>query len=353
MSRERKRDHLQICLEENVISEYNYWDDITLVHRALPEIDMDDIDTSISLFGKKLRVPLIISGMTGGYELARTINRNLAEAAANAGIGLGVGSQRPALEDPSLESTYSVVKDFDIPLIIANLGVPQLMSQEDEEPFSLDEGRRAMKMVDADVLAIHLNYLQEVVQPEGEKRARGCLDAIKKIAIHIPVLAKETGAGISREVALALKKSMVKGIDVGGLSGTSFSAVEYYRARSDGDEEKMALGKMLWNWGIPTPVSVLWSSVGLPIVATGGIRNGLDVARAIALGADCAGIASRLLKSATESADAVKKQLTRITEELKAVMFLTGSSSADELASKSYVVSGPTASWLSETEGIL
>src|SRR3990170_1027477 len=254
---QRKAEHVNIILQENVSAEYNYWNDVHLVHKALPEIDLDDIDVSCTLFGHKLNAPLVISSMTGGFGMAREINANLAKAAAEVGVAMGVGSQRAALEKPDLVDTYAGVKDHDVPLRFANLGAPQLVPQEGKRAYGLEDARRAMAMVDAHMLIIHLNFLQEVVQPEGDRRARGVLDAIARLASKLPVVAKETGAGVSREVAVALKKAGVRGIDVGGLGGTSFSAVEYYRAKKDSATLKERLGATFWNWGIPTPASVV------------------------------------------------------------------------------------------------
>ncbi|MFQ6106449.1 MAG: type 2 isopentenyl-diphosphate Delta-isomerase [Thermoplasmata archaeon] len=350
MTQERKKEHVEIVSEEDVDASYRYWDDIVLIHKALPEIDVDEIDTGIEIFGKKLNAPLIISAMTGGFEEARKINENLAEAAASVGVGMGVGSQRQALEDPSLEDTYSVLREHDIPLRIGNVGAPQLIPQPGEEPLNIEDAERAVAMIDADVLAVHLNFLQEIVQPEGDLKARGCLKAISAVAGVFPVIGKETGAGISREVAVALKKAGVVGIDVGGLGGTSWSAVEFFRAKKRNDLRKQELGKLFWNWGIPTPVSVIWANVGLPVIATGGVQNGLDIARAIVLGASCAGMASRLLPAAKESSEAVEFELKAIIHELLAAMFLTGSADVEELAAKEYVVREPTANWLKEME---
>lgn len=350
MTQNRKREHVEIVSEENVDADYRYWDDIVLVHKALPEIDVDEIDAGIEIFGKTLSAPLIISAMTGGFKEARKINENLAKAAAAVGIGMGVGSQRQALADPTLEDTFSVLKEHEIPLVISNVGAPQLIPQPSEKPLDLEDAQRAVTMIDADVLAVHLNFLQEIAQPEGDLKAKGCLKAISAIARVFPILAKETGAGISRDVAIALKKAGVVGIDVGGLGGTSWSAVEFYRAKKVHDRRKQELGKLYWNWGIPTPVSVIWASVGLPVIATGGVQNGLDVARAVALGASCAGMASRLLPAAKESHKAVESELTAIINELRAAMFLTGSSDVEELATREYVVQGHTAGWFKETE---
>ena len=303
---QRKAEHVNIILQENVSAEYNYWNDVRLVHNALPEIDLDDIDLGVKFLGKRLAAPLIISSMTGGFGMGKEIN--------------------------------------------ANLGAPQLVPQEGKRAYGLADARRAIEMIDADALIIHLNFLQEVVQPEGDRRSKGCLAAIKSLAAKFPVMAKETGAGISRETAARLKQAGVKAIDVGGLGGTSFSAVEHYRARKEASTLKERLGATFWNWGIPTPASILLSDVGLPLVATGGIRSGLDAAKGIALGATMAGMAKPMLEAARTSADAVVMELRAVIEELKAAMFLTGSTSIKELQDRPAIVSPPTASWLEARE---
>ncbi len=347
---QRKAEHVNIILQENVSAEYNYWNDVRLMHNALPEIDLDDIDVSVKFFGKKLAAPLIISSMTGGFGMGKEINANLAKAAAEVGVAMGVGSQRAALEKPELAPTYAVVKDHEVPLIFANLGAPQLVAQEGKRAYGVADARRAVEMVEADALIVHLNFLQEVVQPEGDRRARGCLAAIQALASRFPLMAKETGAGISRETARRLKEAGVKAIDVGGLGGTSFSAVEHYRARKEAATLKERLGATFWNWGIPTPASVLLADVGLPLVATGGVRSGLDVARGIALGATMAGMAKPMLEAAKVSAESVVQELRSVIEELKAAMFLTGSTSIEELQDRPVIVSPPTASWLDTGE---
>ncbi|UCF08712.1 MAG: type 2 isopentenyl-diphosphate Delta-isomerase [Thermoplasmata archaeon] len=344
----RKEDHVDICLKEDVKVHYNYWDDVNIIHNALPEIDFSEIDTSTRLLGKDLSAPIIISAITGGYPQAENINRNLAIAAGKLGIGMGVGSQRAALEDSSLAGTYSVVKQYDIPLVIVNIGAPQLILQQDS--MALDTGKieEAFEMVDADVLAIHLNFLQEVVQPEGNVNARGCLAAMKALAFKYPIIAKETGSGISRSTAKIFRRIGVKGIDVGGSGGTSFSAVEVYRARDKGEKIRERLGRTFWDWGVPTPVSVVEANVGLDVIATGGIRNGMDVARAVVLGASSAGIAGALLKAATQSSDEVIEELNAIIQELKVTMFLTGAGNLDELRGKEVVITGKTRDWIEQ-----
>ncbi len=343
---DRKREHVDIVLGKDVRPEHNSWDDITLVHEALPEVDLDAIDTRTTFLGRELKAPVIISSMTGGFADAKAINANLAFGAAEAGVGMGVGSQRPALQGRAPEDSFAVLRDYDIPLVIANIGAPQLIPQEGKKPLGLEEARRAMAMVDADLLAIHLNFAQEVVQPEGDRHARGCLRAIQGIAVELPVLAKETGAGISRRAAEALKGAGVRAIDVGGLGGTSFPAVEAFRAQAEGMAAKERLGRTFREWGIPTPVSLRLAAVGLPLVATGGVRNGLDVARALTLGATCAGMASTMLRAAAVSREAVVEELQAVIAELRATMFLTATPTPAELGRRPRVIAGATADWL-------
>ncbi|HDM66809.1 MAG TPA: type 2 isopentenyl-diphosphate Delta-isomerase [Thermoplasmatales archaeon] len=324
----RKDEHVRISLEENVSSDYNYWDDVALPHNALPEVNLDEVNLSTRFLEKHLEAPIIIAGMTGGYSKAKDINSNLAAAAERFQIGMGVGSQRAALETPELKDTYSVVKDYDIPLRIANIGASQLVLWGHEK--TMEYAQVMIDMIDAHAFAVCLNFLQEVTQFEGEAHAKGCLEEIKLLAedLDIPVIVKESGAGISADVAKRLMKTKIAAIDVGGLSGTSFAAIEHYRAEIHSNKLYARLGRTFWNWGIPTPLSVI--NVGeatdwrIPIIATGGIRNGLDASKALALGADMVGIARTLLKPAVESKDAVVFEMESIIRELRAAMFLMG-----------------------------
>ena len=324
----RKDEHVKISLEEDVAAEHNYWDDVKLSHNALPEINKNEIDLSTNLFGKKIGAPLIISGMTGGYDKALKINENLAAAAEKFQTGMGVGSQRAALEKPDLIKTYSVVKDFDIPLRFANVGASQIVLWGHKK--TLENAQKMIDMIDANVFVVCLNFLQEVVQAEGESNAKGCLLAIEKLAedLSTPVVVKESGAGISFDVAKRLSKTKIAGIDVGGASGTSFAAIEHYRAKIIDDKLHARGGKTFWNWGISTPDSILDAGEAtewkIPIIATGGIRNGLDAAKALALGANCAGMAHALLKPATESKNATITEVDAIVKEIRATMFLLG-----------------------------
>jgi isopentenyl-diphosphate delta-isomerase len=346
----RKAEHVEIVLNEQSRAQRNWWDSVSLLHCSLPEFDLEDVDLSVELFGKKLKAPLVISSMTGGYPDAEKINRNLAEAASRVGVGLGVGSQRAGLLKPEVANTFSVVKEFKVPLVMANIGAPQLITQANSTVLNIDHGRQAIAMVGADVLIIHLNYLQEVVQPEGDTRARGVLAKVKEFAAALPIVAKETGAGVSHKVAVQLQEAGVKGIDVGGVGGTSFSAVEFYRAEKEKDAVRARLGETFWNWGIPTPISILEADVGLPVIATGGLRHGLDAAKAIALGATAGGMASKMLKPATVSADAVVEALEIVIAELKAAFFLTGCRTVDDMWQSELVLSDDLLSWAGRLE---
>jgi len=331
----RKDEHVRVTLEKDVAAEHNYWDDVKLIHNALPEINKSDIDFSTQLFGKKLDAPLIIAGMTGGYDKAKKINENLAIAAEKYQIGMGVGSQRAALEHPEQIDTYSVIKDYDIPLRFANIGASQIVLWGHKK--SLENAQKMIDMIDAHVFIVCLNFLQEAIQSEGEANAKGCFNAVKKLGedLGTPIVVKESGAGISYDVAERLSKTKIAGIDVGGAGGTSFAAIEHFRAKMIDDKLHERGGKTFWNWGIPTPASIL--EVGeatdwkLPIIATGGIRNGLDAAKSLALGANCAGVAHALLKPASKSKDATISEVDAIIKEIRAVMFLVGADKVSKM----------------------
>ena len=248
------------------------WDDVRLVHEALPEVDQCEIDLSVEFLGHRLRAPLLIAGMTGGHTTARDVNAVLARAAERHGLAMGVGSQRAALRRPDLAYTYTVVREqAPTAFLIGNIGAPQLIAQDAAPPLGLDEVQLALDMIRADALAIHLNFLQESVQPEGERRSRGCAEAIRRVVetIDAPVIAKETGAGISQATALRLRDLGVAGLDVGGVGGTSFAAVEGLRAEAQGSTGSQRLGEVLRDWGIPTPVSV----VGVQLAGPAGDRH--------------------------------------------------------------------------------
>ena len=320
----RKEEHLRIPLERDVQSIPNPWDAVRLRHEALPELDKADVDLRTTFLGHDLAAPLQITGMTGGARKAREFNDRLAAAAAEHRIAMGVGSQRAAIENPELADTYAVVLEHDVPLRFANLGLPQLILWGDD---AVARAETAVEMVDAHGLYVHLNYLQEAVQPEGDTQGAGGLAAIERLCkeLKAPVLVKETGAGLDGRTAKALEDAGVAAIDVGGLGGTSFSAVEHHRAVDQGDEQKARLGRTFWDWGIPTPYavgSVRTACPGLPLVATGGLRHGLDAARALALGADLAGFAGSVFRAAAN--DSASSEVGNLLEELKTALFLCG-----------------------------
>lgn len=344
--RDRKADHINICMSERVAPGHCYWDDVRLFHNALPEIGLDDIDTTCEIFGKKLDFPLIVTAITGGFPGATKINSNIAQACAELGIGMGVGSERAGVTGTCPES-YSVVKEFDVPLVIGNIGAPQLVKQKSKDRVDGAAFERAQELIDADIMAIHLNFLQEVIQPEGDTNGAGVRDAIRDLARDHKIMVKETGAGISGDVASRLKGIGVQGIDVAGMGGTSFSAVELYRAMNAEDDVHEAMGETFFDWGIPSPVAVADATgCGLPIIASGGVLDGTHVAAAITLGAMCGGVANAILREATESAEAVKKKLIIIREELRAAMLLTGSKNLSELSKARKVVLGETRQWI-------
>ncbi len=298
--------------------------------------------------GHRLAAPLVITGMTGGFPDAKKINENLARAAAEVGVAMGVGSERAAVVKGQYPESYSVVAQYPVPLKFANIGAPQVIPQgPGDSVIGSDEVRRALELIHADVLAIHLNFLQEMVQPEGDRKARGVLDRIGALAAEYPVLVKETGAGISRAVAEELRDRKVRAFDVSGTGGTSFAAVEHYRALDQGAVREARVGKTFWDWGIPSPVSVVQLvPLGLPVVASGGIRSGLDVARAVALGAAAAGTAGGVLRAASQGYAETRQELEHIVHELKVAMFLTGSRTVAELQRAPHVITGESRQWL-------
>ena len=342
----RKSDHVEICLRDDVQHSTDFWDDVQLVHCALPEVDLAAIDTTTSLFGHDIGAPLVIASMTGGHEHGAEINDHLAAAAAKLRLPMGVGSQRPALEHPSYARTYAALKEHDVPLVIANIGAPQLVRQRGGRAMGPREVRAAMEMIDADMVAVHLNVLQEVAQPEGDTNAEGVLAAIELLAAEFPVIVKETGGGISQEIALKLKAVGVRGIDVGGAGGTSFAAVEAVRSEERGLATRARLGWAFKDWGITTPVSTLEANVGLPVIATGGVRSGLDVARALVLGASAAGVARRVLGPSLKGRRETEDALGELIAELRAAMFLTGSRDVGALRERDFVLSDRLMAWV-------
>ena len=339
----RKLDHIKICLNQKVETMGRPFEDIVLLHRALPEIDEADIDISCRFLGKELAAPLMICAMTGGHPASKEINLRLGQAASETGIAIGVGSQRAALEDRALEETFSVVRDAapDVP-VIGNIGAVQLKRSGPEIIEKLAE------MIDADAIAIHLNFLQESIQPEGDRDGAGVLDAIKSAAKGpVPIMVKETGAGISREVAFDLISAGVKMIDVSGTGGLSWAGVEAFRAAEKEDRDLEEMGRLMESWGIPTPASIVeCRSAGAYVISSGGVRSGLDVARSLALGAGLAGASLPFLRPATEGKDEVVRTARSYIRALRTAMFLTGSEDLTRLGLAPLVVLGRTREWL-------
>ncbi len=345
---ERKADHIEICLEENVQARKTTtgFEDFSLIHKALPEIERKKIDLSTTVFGYKFSAPIFVGAMTGGTAKALKINAAIAEAVEELNLGMGVGSQRAAIDNPKLERSFRVVREkAPTAFILANIGGPQLVGK-----YGVKEAGKAVEMVEANALAIHLNALQEAVQPEGETNFSGILDKICEVAqaLEVPVIVKETGAGIAAEEAKMLEEAGVAGIDVAGVGGTSWAAVEYYRAKRRQDEFHQKLGEAFLDWGIPTAVSLVETvqSVSIPVIASGGIRHGIDVTKALALGAALASVAYPILQPATKGSEEVKRTLQSLIGETRNAMFLVGADSVQKLQEVPLVLTGKTAEWL-------
>jgi isopentenyl-diphosphate delta-isomerase len=328
-TQKRKKEHLEICLDtERVTSSLGTGlEGYRFVHNALPELDIDAIDLSTIFLGKRLRAPIFISSMTGGFDLARKVNRHLAAAAQALGLGMGVGSQRVAIEEPSAAGTFQVRDVAPDILLFGNLGAVQL-----NYGYTVEHCRRAVAMIGADGLILHLNVLQEAVQPEGNRNFKGLGEKIAAVCrdLEVPVVAKEVGNGISVDAALRLARAGVRAIDIAGRGGTSWSAVEAQRAAQRGGQPDMTFA----NWGIPTEEALVNVRQALPdiaLIASGGIRTGLDIAKSIALGADIAAFGQPLLAAALESSNKVVEFLAGVIHELKVSMLCVGAANLAEL----------------------
>lgn len=321
----RKLDHVRIVLDEDVAAKgvYTGFASYRLPHEALPELDLDEIDLATTFLDKPLRAPLLISSMTGGADDVTPINMALAEAAEMLGIAMGVGSQRAAIRDSSLARSYQVRRVAPHIPLLANLGAVQL-----NYGYGVDECRRAVDMIEADALILHLNALQEAVQPEGNTNFKGLLTKIEHVCttIGVPVIVKEVGNGISARTAARLVDAGVWGIDVAGAGGTSWSEVERFRHATDSGTR---VAGAFAGWGIPTTEAIQSIRAALPhvpLIGSGGIRTGVDMAKAIALGADLAGTAKPALVSAVQErgTDAVIEGLQCFIDELRIAMFCSG-----------------------------
>jgi isopentenyl-diphosphate delta-isomerase len=344
----RKQNHIEVSLEKNVEANIGTgFKDIHLLHRALPEIDLDEVDTTTKFFGKKLNAPLIISAITGGTNEGKDLNNILATVAEKMGIGIGVGSQRIAIEKPETEYTFKIVREkAPNALIFANIGCPQLSLG-----WGIKEAKKAVEMIKGDALSIHMNPLQEAVQVNGDTNYSGILEKISELSkgIKQPLIMKETGSGISYEDAMKIEKAGAKGLEISGVGGTSWSAVEYHIAKQVKRSKQEYLGKALWNWGIPTAISVVETRkrTKLKIIASGGIRTGTEIAKSIVLGADAVGVAKPFLKKAIEGEDALEEFINHLIQELKVIMFLVGAKNISELSKAPAIIMGKTREWLS------
>jgi isopentenyl-diphosphate delta-isomerase len=344
---DRKQEHIRICLEREIESIIPAgFNDITLIHNAVPEINLEEVNLQCTFLGHKLLAPIMVTAMTGGHEEAVPINRHIAQAVETLGLAMGVGSQRAAIEDPALAPSFSITREnAPTAFLIGNIGAPQLSLG-----YDVKEAEIAINMLKANALAIHFNAAQEAIQPEGEAHFSGVLQALRRLtkSLSIPIIAKETGAGLNPDNADDLVKAGVKALDVAGLGGTSWPAVEVERAKAE-DAMKATLGRWFTDWGIPTAIAtyeITQKIPSIPVIASGGIRTGVDIAKAIALGADIGGVALPVLSSAILDAKAVQVYLETLIQGLKATMFLVGANTLEDLAKTPLIVKGATRNWL-------
>lgn len=333
-TRRRKSEHLELAADAGMQLDRRHFDRYRLPHRALPEMALEEVDMSVSFLGRTLRAPFLISSMTGGTGEAGRINRRLAEAAEACGVALGVGSQRVAVEDPDRRDTFRVRDRAPGVPLLANLGAVQL-----NYGYGVEECRRAVEMIEADALVLHLNPLQEAIQPEGDTDFRGLTARMGTVAraLEVPVVAKEIGCGVSAATGRALLEEGIRIVDAAGVGGTSWARIESRRAREPG------LGEVFSDWGIPTPEAVreLAAVEGLTVIGSGGVRTGVDAAKALALGADLVGMAQPFLEPAREGVEAVVATVRRRVRELRTAMFCAGARTLEELGAIQPVVGGP------------
>ena len=332
---QRKLEHIQIAAQmQGVDRACSYFDGVRLGHCALPELNLAEVDTSVQFLGKRLTFPLLLSSMTGGnHEQARTINRNLAEAAEMAGVAMGVGSQRVMFSNAAARDSFSLRSVAPNALLCANLGAVQL-----NYGFGLAECWAAVEVLQADALMLHLNPLQEAVQPEGDTNFSGLADKIGAVAseLEVPVIVKEVGCGISRADVLRLQAQGVRYIDVAGAGGTSWSFIEQQR----GVAGVCSLGMAFRDWGIPTPLALeqLRGLDGVELIATGGIRSGMDMVKAMVMGASLCGMALPFLQPAMAGVEPVLVVIERLRKEFRVAQFLLGCSSAGQLSVQEYAL---------------
>lgn len=340
--RERKRSHLDLCEHEEVEfrAKSTLFEDIDLIHNALPELALEDLDLGAEFLGKRLRAPFLITGMTGGTEDAFAVNRDLATIAERCGIGFGLGSQRVMQRDPRTAWTFAIREYAPTALVLANIGLIQAAEQP------TDELRRLVGSVGADALCVHLNPAQELIQPEGDRDFRGGYATLRRLCddLDVPIVAKETGCGISRAVGTALYGAGVRYVDVSGAGGTSWIRVESLR----GNTRSRHLGEVFNSWGIPTAASLaMLRGAGLQLIASGGMRTGLEMAKAIALGARLCGAALPIYRAYRE--DGIEGAVTLIDEfrdGLRAAMLLTGCRTLTDLSRQPLVIGERLKAWM-------
>lgn len=343
--RKRKADHLALVASGEVEfrEKGTLLDDVALVHHALPDMHLDEVELSTDLLAKRLSAPVLVAGMTGGTPEAAAINRDLARAAQTLGLGFGLGSQRAMVLHPDLAWTYQVRDVAPDILLLANLGMVQARQ------MSTRDVRALVDAVGADALCVHLNPAMELIQPGGDRDFRGGRDTLRRLSDQLgkPVVAKETGSGVSPAVGLALRDAGVAAIDVSGAGGTSWVGVEARRAATDADR---TLGEEFWDWGIPTAASVaLLAKLDVPLIATGGLRTGTDVARAIALGATAGGLAAPALRAQREGGyEGAVRFLQNVVASVRAATFLTGCRTPRELRRAPKVVGPRLRAWMDQ-----
>lgn len=351
----RKAEHIAAALNHDVTATVEPgWDDVTLVHQALPEVNRRNVELGVRFLGHRLGAPLVFSALTGGADEAAVINERLARVAQRFNLAMGVGSQRAMAIHPALGASYRVVRDAaPDAFLLANVGAPQLIAQDGNAPVSHAEIRMMMDGIEANALAVHLNFLQECIQENADTDAAGVLDAIHQLcsSIGVPVITKETGSGLSREAARQLANAGVAALDTGGAGGSSMALMEARRAEERGDRRLSDLGHAFSGWGVPTAASILEiRDVGLPIIATGGVRSGVDAAKALALGATLVGVGRPALEAASRGEDALVDYVETFLLELRTAMFLTGSRNLSALRQARTVIRGDLAAWCDQPQ---
>lgn len=344
---QRKKDHLALCAGPNVAfrEKTTLLEEVELIHCALPQMHADEVDSRTELLGHTLNAPVIVAAMTGGTDIAAAINRDLARAADELGLGFGLGSQRAMHERPDTAWTFEVREVAPNLLILGNLGMVQAQAMSTAEIEDL------CAKVGANALCIHLNPAMEIVQPGGDRDFRGGLEVMARLVeeLSVPIVAKETGCGLSYAMGRLVAETGVRTVDTSGAGGTSWVAVEEHRAV---DADWKSVANELWDWGIPTAASVVQlSGLGLDIIATGGVRTGLDAARAVALGATAAGMAAQVLKAQKAGGyEGVKQFLSRVIMTIKSVMLLTGSRTVEEFRRCPKILGHRLAAWHAQAQ---